>query len=279
MPSRLAVLARSVLAGAVVGAALAIHPAAAQSTISIACGSVGIEFELCKSGAEAWAKKTGNQVRVVSTPKESNEALALYQQLLASKSADIDVLRIDVVWPGLLAQHLVALEEQVPKAVVAQHFPAIIEANTVAGHLVALPWFTDAGLLYYRKDLLEKYGQKVPTTWEELTQTAKLVQDAERKAGNAKMWGFVFQGRAYEGLTCNALEWIDSFGGGAGSSAIASWVAAHFKSETVGGTTVYDLTQPKLPHEGRDKFPPGISDSATTTRSTHGGLGRHPRTA
>jgi len=215
MPSRLAVLARSVLAGAVVGAALAIHPAAAQATVSIACGSVGIEFDLCKSGAEAWAKKTGNQVRVVSTPKESNEALALYQQLLASKSSDIDVLRIDVVWPGLLAQHLVALEEQVPKAVVAQHFPAIIEANTVAGHLVALPWFTDAGLLYYRKDLLEKYGQKVPTTWEELTQTAKLVQDAERKAGNAKMWGFVFQGRAYEGLTCNALEWIDSFGGGA----------------------------------------------------------------
>ncbi|HEY6789861.1 MAG TPA: glycosyltransferase family 39 protein, partial [Trebonia sp.] len=38
----------------------------------------------------------------------------------------------------------------------------------------------------------------------------------------------------------------DSFGGGNGSSAIASWVAAHFTSETVGGTTVYNLTQPKL---------------------------------
>lgn len=187
---------------------------AAAATISIACGSVGIEFDLCKTGAEAWAKRTGNQVRVVSTPKESNEILALYQQLLSAKSGDIDVLRIDVVWPGLLAQHLVDLGSAVAKEVVAQHFAPIVAANTVGGKLVALPWFTDAGLLYYRKDLLEKHGRKVPSTWQELTETARLVQEAERKAGNDKMWGFVFQGRAYEGLTCNALEWVDSFGGG-----------------------------------------------------------------
>jgi trehalose/maltose transport system substrate-binding protein len=187
---------------------------AAAATISIACGSVGIEFDLCKSGAEAWAKRTGNEVRVVSTPKESNEILALYQQLLSAKSGDIDVLRIDVVWPGLLAQHLVDIGAAVPKEVVAQHFAPIVAANTVGGKLVALPWFTDAGLLYYRKDLLEKHGRNVPSTWQELTESARFVQDAERKAGNAKMWGFVFQGRAYEGLTCNALEWVDSFGGG-----------------------------------------------------------------
>ena len=188
--------------------------AAAQATVSVACGSVGAEFNLCKTGAEAWAKKTGNQVNVVSVPKDSNEQLALFQQLLSQKSGKIDVLRIDVVWPGLLAQHLADLGQAVPKEVVAQHFPAIIEANTVGGKLVALPAFTDAGLLYYRKDLLEKYGRKVPATWQELAETAKLVQDGERKAGNQKIWGLVFQGRAYEGLTCNGLEWIDSFGGG-----------------------------------------------------------------
>lgn len=209
-----AVIIRASLLAVLAAGALAAPPAAAQATISIACGSVGIEFDLCKSGAEAWAKRTGNQVRVVSTPKESNEILALYQQLLSARSGDIDVLRIDIVWPGILAQHLVDIGQMAGPEAVAQHFPAIIQANTVGGRLVALPWFTDAGLLYYRKDLLEKYGRKVPATWQELTETAKVVQEGERKAGNQKMWGLVFQGRAYEGLTCDALEWVDSFGGG-----------------------------------------------------------------
>ena len=200
-------VAAVIAAGAFAGRAEAV-------TVSVACGSVGAEYDFCKQGAEAWAKKTGNQVRVVSVPKDSNEQLALYQQLLSQRSSEIDVLRIDVIWPGLLAQNLVDLGKAVPKEVVGQHFPAIIEANTVNGKLVGLPAFTDAGILYFRRDLLEKYGQKVPTTWQELTQTAKVVQDGERKAGNSKIWGFVFQGRAYEGLTCNALEWIDSFGGG-----------------------------------------------------------------
>jgi trehalose/maltose transport system substrate-binding protein len=77
-----------------------------------------------------------------------------------------------------------------------------------------MPWFTDAGLLYYRADLLEKYGMQPPTTWQELTETARAIQDGERAEGNDRMLGFVFQAKAYEGLTCNALEWVDSFGGG-----------------------------------------------------------------
>ena len=44
--------------------------------------------------------------------------------------------------------------------------------------------------------------------------TAEIVQKGERAAGNPRMWGFVFQGKAYEGLTCDALEWVNSFGGG-----------------------------------------------------------------
>jgi trehalose/maltose transport system substrate-binding protein len=96
----------------------------------------------------------------------------------------------------------------------AQHFPTVIDNDTVDGHLMAMPWFVDAGLLYYRKDLLEKHGASVPEQWTDLAATAQKIQDAERKAGNQRLWGFVFQGRAYEGLTVDALEWIASSGGG-----------------------------------------------------------------
>ncbi|MFN3461968.1 MAG: ABC transporter substrate-binding protein, partial [Oceanibaculum sp.] len=68
--------------------------------ISISCGAVGVELELCRDGVSAWAEKTGNRVDIVSTPNSSSERLALYQQMLAAGAGDIDVFQIDIVWPG-----------------------------------------------------------------------------------------------------------------------------------------------------------------------------------
>jgi trehalose/maltose transport system substrate-binding protein len=207
---------RNWLSGAaLLGAASAMTAAGAQSaTISISCGAVGLELELCQEGAQAWAEATGNQVNVISTPNSATERLALYQQILAANSADIDVYQIDVIWPGILSSHFIDLAEHIDQETIDQHFEAIVENNTVDDRLVAMPWFTDAGLLYYRTDLLEKYGKQPPTTWQELTEIAREIQEGERAEGNDRMQGFVFQAKAYEGLTCDALEWIDSFGGG-----------------------------------------------------------------
>jgi trehalose/maltose transport system substrate-binding protein len=186
-------------------------PAAVE--IAISCGSVGKDYDTCKSGADLWAKKTGNTVKVVTSPTSSSEKLALAQQMLASGASDVDVFSTDVVWPGVLGTFFLDLKQYSGGAEKA-HFDSIIANNTVEGKLVALPWYTDAGLLYYRKDLLDKYQAQPPTTWDELTATAKKIQDGERKAGAKDLWGFVFQGKAYEGLTCNALEWVASYGGG-----------------------------------------------------------------
>jgi trehalose/maltose transport system substrate-binding protein len=186
---------------------------AQAAEVAIACSALGREYEICKQGAETWAGRTGNTVRFVSTPNSATERLALYQQLLAAGSADIDVFQIDSIWPGLLDPHFIDLAPAMGGAT-ADHFPTIIENNTVGGRLVAMPWFVDAGLLYFRKDLLERYGRQVPKTWAELTETARVIQEGERKAGDADFWGFVWQGKAYEGLTCNALEWVAAYGGG-----------------------------------------------------------------
>ncbi len=182
--------------------------------LAIACGAEGQEFKICKEGAEAWAYQTGNTVTFLSSPNSSSEKLALYQQFLAAQDASVDVFQIDVIWLGILRRHFMDLKPYVPESVLGGHFPNLIANNTVDGHLIAMPWFVDAGLLYYRQDLLEKYHRPVPNTWEELEETAHTIQEGERKDGNPKFWGFVWQGRAFEGLTCNALEWVESFGGG-----------------------------------------------------------------
>ena len=179
-------------------AAILAAPAASAADIAISCGAVGAELALCREGAEAWAAETGHTVEVVSTPNSTTERLALYQQLLAAGADDIDVFQIDVIWPGILGAHFIDLA-QYSDGAEDDHFRAIVENNTIDGELKAMPWYTDAGVLYYRTDLLEKHGAQPPATWAELTETAKLIQEAERAEGRSRFWGFVWQGRAYEG--------------------------------------------------------------------------------
>jgi trehalose/maltose transport system substrate-binding protein len=167
--------AASLIAASLALSAILVHPAEAKVEVSISCSSLGIEMELCRDGAQAWAAKTGNAVKLVSTPADANERLALYQSLLASKSNKVDVFQIDVVWPGILANQFLDLNQYIEPGKLDGYFQTLIANNTVDGKLVAVPWFVDAGMLYYRKDLLEKYKLKVPETWAELEQAAKTV--------------------------------------------------------------------------------------------------------
>src|SRR5450830_411136 len=201
---------KSLLPAALFTLCVGLPSVSSAADLTISCGAVGAELQLCKEAVDVWSKQTGNNVQVVSTPNSATERLSFYQQILSAQSADIDIIQIDMVWPGMLAKHLMDLREVLPANATQGYFQAQVDNATVNGRLVTMPWFTDSGLLYYRKDLLEKYNKQVPQTWEEMTATAREVQLAERNAGNANVWGYIFQGRAYEGLTCNAMEWISS---------------------------------------------------------------------
>ncbi|CAN5713079.1 ABC transporter substrate-binding protein [soil metagenome] len=165
------------------------------------------------AAAEMFSEATGIEVTVQQGIESATDRLTSYRQLFEAEADDIDVLQIDVIWPGILAPHAVDLSEAIGWQE-QEYFERIVENNTVDGSLVGIPWFTDAGLLYYRTDLLEAAGLSgPPATWTELEDAANAIIEAQRSS-NPDFQGFVWQGAPYEGLTCDALEWQWSQGGG-----------------------------------------------------------------
>lgn len=209
--SKTAMLRLSALATA---SALAASAAGAEE-ISVVIGSTGNIVTKFDALVAPWEEHTGHDAVIVPMPSSTTDNFGQYRLWLSAGNADVDLYQTDVIWAPQLAEHFVDLTQAATDAgLIEANFPSIIESQTVDGKLVALPVQTDAPALYYRTDLLEKHGFGVPTTWAELTATAQAIQDAERAEGNSELWGFVWQGNAYEGLTVNALEWIKSYGGG-----------------------------------------------------------------
>ncbi|MGY4686220.1 ABC transporter substrate-binding protein [Petrotoga sp. DB-2] len=177
-------------------------------TITIAAGAVGKELEVLYEQVEIFSKENPDiTVNVLPMPNSSTDRHDLYVTYLASGTPDPDVLMLDVIWPAEFAPFLVDLTDDYDYFGLDGFFPGTVASNIVDGSLVSVPWFTDAGILYYRKDLLEKYGYDVPETWDELYTAAK---DISEKEG---IEGFVWQGARYEGLTCDVMEFVHSFGG------------------------------------------------------------------
>ncbi len=159
-----------------------------------------------------FTEATGIEVNYILGENQTDARLQQMRQQFAAQASDIDVYQIDVIWPGVVAEHAVPVQDAMGDAIDG-FFPGLVDTNTVDGNLIGIPWFTDAGLLYYRTDLLDKYGLEPPTTWSELESSAQAIMEGEN-AENPDFTGFVWQGRAYEGLTCNGLEWQVSQGGG-----------------------------------------------------------------
>ena len=162
-----------------------------------------------------FTQQTGIRVEFLPGPETAVEQLATWRKLLERGARVPDVYGIDVIWPGILADNLLDLRAYIPDQEIAAHLPELIANDTVNGRLVALPAYLNEGLLFYRTDLLRKYGYRgPPKTWQELEVMATRIQAGERAKGNQDFWGFVWEGAPSEALTCNALEWQVSEGDG-----------------------------------------------------------------
>lgn len=167
-----------------------------------------------EAALQEFTRQTGIHVIHLPGPEDSPDQLAFTRQLLQRGSGSPDLIAIDVIWPGILQQYLTDLETSFAAAI-ASDDPELVANYTVGGKLLAIPYHTNTGILFYRADLLKKYGFRTPPkTWEELESMALRIQQGERARGNKEFWGFVWPGAANESLTCNALEWQFDAGGG-----------------------------------------------------------------
>ena len=155
----------------------------------------------------------GVTVKFREMPTDSTQHFDKLRTEFQAGSEDIDVIGGDVVWPAQFASpgYYLDLSDRFTKKMQSEYLDAPLTANTFDGKVFGVPWYTDSGMLYHRKDLLEESGfSDPPQTWAELREQAMKV----RKDAGTK-YGFVFQGAEYEGGVCNGLEYIWTHGGAA----------------------------------------------------------------
>lgn len=157
--------------------------------------------------AQLWNARhpQGPKVRVEPLPPGADEQRQLLALELGAGLPTFDVLDLDVIWTGEFADRgwlrdLGELHTELESVTLS----GPLETATWDGTLWAAPYTTDAGLLYYRTDLLPGGP---PATWEDLAQVARKVA-AERGISP-----FVADGQQYEGLTVQFLEYLWGAGG------------------------------------------------------------------
>jgi multiple sugar transport system substrate-binding protein len=145
-------------------------------------------------------------VTYTSGSTDTGQLLTYYLDMLNVRSDASTLISMDIIWPAQFAlnQWTVPIQDRWPSDERAKYLPGPIQACTFDGRIWAVPVRTDAGVIYYRKDLLAA----PPTTWDELSTMARQI----RSSGHAR-YGYLWQGAQYEGLVCNFVEVLYGYGG------------------------------------------------------------------
>ena len=157
------------------------------------------------------------KVTLTSAPTSTDTNRATLATTISGGSATPDVFMGDVIWPAQFGAHQLAvpLSDYLPSSYWQTFAPGLVQGATFQGQTYGAPFFEDQGFLYYRSDLLAKAHMSVPTTWQQLeTDASTLVHQGKVR------YGYVWQGAAYEGLTCNFMEYLGSAGGSVLNSAL-----------------------------------------------------------
>jgi multiple sugar transport system substrate-binding protein len=190
---------------------LALGLAAAQTnlTLSIGVRGFGAATEVLIDQCQRDLGVTIEWQRVSDVP---NESRALYVTNFSARNPVPDVLAVDVIWPGDFAARgwIAPLNDYFSDAELAEYLPGFAAAAKVNGTTYAIPLYIDGIHLFFRSDLLAKYGFEPPRTWEELFAQASAILAGE---ANPDLVGFVSMWAKIEGLFMNYLAFLSGAGG------------------------------------------------------------------
>ncbi|MFB2936429.1 ABC transporter substrate-binding protein [Aerosakkonemataceae cyanobacterium BLCC-F154] len=160
--------------------------------------------------AEFERKNPGIRINIIEGPNATNLIEDLYTSAFILGESPYDLINMDVIWTSKFAAAgwLLDLTDKVTPQQLEAFSPKDVEGGTYEGRLYRIPLRSDVGMLYYREDLLKQAGLKPPETFEQLMNFSKVLQRSDR----AK-WGYVWQGRQYEGLVAMFVEVLQGYGG------------------------------------------------------------------
>ncbi len=194
---------------------LAVLPLAAQDdmaelTISIGARGFGDAAPVLIEACEA--EVGGINVEWERISDVPNESRSIYVTNFTARNPKPDIIAVDVIWPGDFAARgwIAPIEEYFGEEALAEYIPGFLAAAQVDGSTYAIPLYIDGIHLFYRADLLEKYGFEAPTTWEDLIMQAETVVEGE---ANPDLAGFISMWAKIEGLFMNWLAFFQGAGG------------------------------------------------------------------
>jgi len=156
------------------------------------------------------AENPNIRISIIEGPNATDAISDLYTSSFLLGDSPYDLVYMDIVWVPKYAAAgwLLPLSDRVTDEDLNDYLEADLEGGRYDGELYRIPFRTDAGMLYYRRDLLEKAGFEPPETFDDLMRISKALQNA----GEAT-WGFVWQGNQYEGLVADYVEILEGYGG------------------------------------------------------------------
>jgi multiple sugar transport system substrate-binding protein len=160
--------------------------------------------------AEFEAQNPDIRIQMVEGPNATNLVEDLNTSALLLGQSPYDLINLDVVWTAKFAAAgwLLDVSDRLTDEQMAGFLDSTIEAGRYEDKLFRIPWRTDVGMLYYRSDLLEAMGAAPPDSFTELFELSQTLQ-TETDVN----WGYLWQGRQYEGLSAMFVEVLSGFGG------------------------------------------------------------------